>query len=203
VTDKRLNTGAWLLSAAVSALAIYVWGESLRWNFQNLSLYTIFPVLGLLAFSIMWSHYIASVVRQHFKIDRSVTSTYFEVTSYIVLALILLHPGLLIWQLYHDNLGLPPASFERVYGWATLLGMGALFVFLAYEFRRKFEGRLWWRYVQYLSDIAMLVIFYHGLKLGTQLHVKWFRPVWYFYGLSLTGSLMYIYWYKIKTRRLL
>ncbi len=193
---------AWALSLVVLILAIYVWGQSLSWQIFAVPTYQLFPVFGLVAFSLMWVHYIVSALRQYFGIDRSVTAFYFEVTSWMVLAAILLHPSLLIWQLWRDGLGLPPGSYEMVYGWATLLGTGALFVFLAYEFRRKFGKRSWWKYMQYLSDVAMLVIVYHALRLGTQLQVHWFRSVWYFYAGTLIIALIYIYSQKFEARQL-
>lgn len=190
---KWLITGAWLLSLLVSVLSVFVWGQSMDWKLGNLTTYQIFPVLGLIAFSLMWSHYIVSVARQHFGMDKSVTKTYFDVTSWIVLIAIVLHPGLLIYQLYRDGLGLPPFSYERVYGWLTVLGTVSLLAFLAYELRRFYSHKKWWRFVEYIVDAAMLAIFYHGLNLGTQLHVDWFRWLWYFYGLTLVASLIYIY----------
>lgn len=198
MSQKKLNLGAWTLSGIVAALAVYVWGTSLKWKIVGTSTYNIFPVLGLLAFSLMWAHYIVSVVRQYLKIDRSAIQTYFEATSWAVLIAIVLHPSLLIWQLFRDGLGLPPLSYERVYGWATILGTVSLFIFLAYEFRRQFDKRPWWRYMQYLTDLAMVAIFIHALRLGTQVHIHWFRWIWYFYGVTLAVSLTYIYFQKFK-----
>ena len=58
----------------------------------------------------MWAHYIVSATRQQLGIDKRVLHTYIEVTGWLVLILIILHPGLLEWQLFHDGLGLPPGS---------------------------------------------------------------------------------------------
>lgn len=195
MAEKRLNMGAWALSFVVSLLAITVWEQSTK---PPLTIYKLFPIFGLLAFSLMWSHYIVSVIRQYLKIDKSVVLLYFNVTSWIVLIAIALHPSLLIYQLYRDGLGLPPGSYEMVYGWVTLLGTGSWFVFIAYEFRRKFGQKKWWKYIEYLGDLAMLTIFYHGLHLGTQLHIEWFRWIWYFYGVTLVGALSYIYAKKLQ-----
>lgn len=200
--EKRLNLGAWSLSLIVSVLAVYVWGHSLHWEIIGNSTYVLFPIFGLLAFSLMWTHYIVSAIRLYFKIDRSAILTYFNVTSWIVLIAIALHPGLLIYQLWRDGFGLPPFSYDKVYGWLTLLGTASWFVFIAYEFRRKFGKKGWWHYVERLGDLAMLAIFYHGLTLGTQLHIEWFRWVWYVYGLGLIGALAYIYQQKLKTHSL-
>jgi hypothetical protein len=185
----------WLLTAAVSLLAIYVWGSSLAWNFDGLSIYALFPVLGLLAWSIMWSHYMAMYWRQRLLTEDSLKD-YFRLTGYAVLVLLILHPGLLIYQRFRDGFGLPPHSYETYVApsmaWITLLGTVSLLVFLAYELHRWFSGRSWWKYVVYAGDAAMLAIFYHGLELGSQLHVAWFRWVWWFYGICLVVAIVLV-----------
>jgi len=193
----------WLLSAVVTILAIYVWGSSLAWHLSGLSIYQIFPVLGLMAWSIMWSQYMVS-----FWQSRAGTKVrlgdYFRYTGYAVLLLIVLHPGLLIYQRFRDGFGLPPHSYETYVApsmaWITLLGTVSLLVFLAFELRRWFGDRPWWPYVANAGDVAMLAIFYHGLKLGTQLHVEWFRYVWWFYGLCLAAALIQKYLAKLHRR---
>lgn len=203
---RRLQIFAWSLSALVSILAVISWGQGNGWKLAGLTIYQIFPLLGLLAFSIMWSHYIAAVARLHFKQDRAVLKRYFEATSLAVLAFILLHPGLLGWQLWRDGLGLPPANElnyvapdMRLY---IIIAMISYVIFLAYELRRKFGDRSWWKYIAYASDAAMILIFIHSIKLGSQLQMGWFRAVWYFYGLTLLGALAYIYYQKSQSKKL-
>jgi len=190
-------SAAWSLAGIVSALAIVAWGGTYGWHLTPISSYVLFPVLGLLAFSIMWSHYMATVLRGVLKLDRQVLAPYFRWTGYAVLALICLHPGILIYQRFRDGYGLPPTSYERYVapglGWVTLLGTASLLVFLAFEFRRVYGQRSWWHWVADLSDVAMLVILYHGLRLGTSLQHGWFRGVWAFYFVSLVGALAYKY----------
>lgn len=122
----------------------------------------------------------------------------------MVLVAILLHPGLLIWQLWRDGFGLPPGSYLRNYvapnmAWVALLGTISLLVFLSYELRRIFATKRWWRFVQYASDIAMLAVFYHGLRLGSNLQRGWFKWLWLAYGLTLALALIYIYTTKFRT----
>ncbi len=195
---------AWALSLAVAVIAFVAWGQGVGWQFGSLSPYSFFPLFGLLAFSLMWSHYIASVVRQHFNVDKQVLKTYFEVTSFAVLFSILVHPGLLAWQLWRDGLGLPPGSEVKYVGPGLgiyiVMALTALLIFLAYEFRRLFHGKSWWKYMEYATDAAMVLIFIHSLKLGSQLQTGWLQPIWYFYGLTLLGSLAYIYYQKFQKR---
>lgn len=194
-TNRTLDfqIGAWSLSVLVSILAIVVWGQSFNWHLA-LDAYLLFPVLGLVAYSIMWSHYVAGAARSLLHIEESALRQYYRITGFVVLALICLHPGLLIFQRFRDGYGLPPHSYETYVapgmGWITILGTASLLVFLAYEFHRKFGKRPWWHFIAEAGDVAMLAIFYHGLRLGQQLQQGWFRYVWWFYGITLVAILI-------------
>lgn len=201
---KQLQIMAWGVSLGAVLLAIFAWGMSYDWEISSLSTYQLFPLFGLLAFSLMWGHYVAAALRLHFGIDKAVLKQYFEVTSLAVLAAILLHPGLLAWQLWRDGLGLPPGSELNYVGesmkMTVLLGMIALVVFLAYEFRRVYDQKPWWKYVQYASDAAIMLIVIHSLRLGTHLQTGWFKSVWYFYAITLVISIAYIYYRKATNK---
>src|SRR5947208_1391016 len=136
-----IQTFTWTLSLIVVSLAVFVWGQSLHWKIIGISNYNLFPVFGLVAFSLMWTHYMTIVLKIVFKVKMSVFKSYFLITGYVVFMALLLHPGLLIWQLWRDGLGLPPGSYENRYvapglGWVTILGTVSLFTFLTYELRR-------------------------------------------------------------------
>lgn len=188
----------WGLVGLVSLISIFVWGQGLRWQLSGLTVYQLFPVLGLLAFGLMWGHYIVAAVRQLSGLDKQITHSYFTSTSLAVLALILLHPGLLIIQLWRDGFGLPPGSYLTNYvaqglEWAALLGSLSLLVFLFYELYRWHGQKDWWRFVQYASDVAIVAILVHGFRLGSHLQTGWFRAVWLFYGMTLLAALVTIY----------
>ncbi len=203
--DRQLQAVAWGISGVAVVLAFVAWGQGNSWQLAGMSAYQLFPLFGLLAFSLMWGHYVAASLRLHFKLDKAVLKTYFEITSLAVLFAILLHPGLLAWQLWRDGLGLPPGSELSYVGSAmrgsVIIAMVSLVVFLAYEFRRKFDQKPWWKYVQYASDVAILLILIHSLRLGSQLQTGWFQIVWYFYGVTLLMALIYIYFQKYQQRR--
>jgi hypothetical protein len=183
----------WILSSIVSLIALYVWGHSFAWSLSAINAYQFFPLLGLLGFSIMWSHYVIGSLRQNF-LRHIELRPYFRYTDYAVLLAIVLHPGILIYQRFRDGYGLPPHSYETYVApgmdWITLLGSVSLLAFLAFEFHRLFAEKRWWKYVVGAGDLAMLAIFYHGLRLGSQLQGGWFRMVWWFYGLSLLALLV-------------
>lgn len=195
-----LQIGAWSTSLIVSIIAFVAWGTTYGWKFTPLSPYQLFPLLGLLAFSIMWSHYINGAIREIMSIDGSALKLYFRLTSYAVLALICLHPGILIYQRFRDGFGLPPGSYESYVapglGWVTLLGSASFCVFIAYEFRRFFSERTWWHFVTEAGDLAMLAILYHGFRLGGALQRGWFRFVWLFYLIVLVAVLLRKYYYR-------
>ena len=195
---------AWLLVAIVCSLAITTWGQYVGWKLGSVTVYQFFPLLGLLAFSLMWTHYISGTLRRLLKLDKAVLAPYFKYTGAMVLVLICLHPGLLIYQRFRDGYGLPPHSYESYVnpglGWVTLLGSVNLLVLLAYEFKRVYGTRSWWHYMQIATDLAMLSIFYHALRLGDELQQGWFVKVWWFYGITLFAVLIYDYRRKYLAR---
>jgi hypothetical protein len=198
--EQKVQVFAWGLTATATAVAVIAWGETYGWRMSRLSIYQLFPLLGLVAFSVMWSHYVVGVTRRLLGVEKAAVALYFEVTAAVVLGAILLHPGLLAWQLWLDGFGLPPGSewnyVEPAARWAILFGFTALSLFLLFEFRRFYDKRPWWKYVEYLSDGAMVLIYFHALRLGGTLQIGWFRAIWYFYGLTFFGSLVYIYYQK-------
>jgi len=199
-TSPIAMTVAWTLSGLVSLLALIVWGSSFGWQFSGFSTYQLFPIFGLLAFSVMWSHYVMGLVHRLF-FGKTELAGYFRWTGYFVLLCIVAHPGLLIYQRFRDGFGLPPGSYETYVApsvaWVTLLGSVCLLIFLAFELHRWFGKRSWWKYVVYAGDLAMLGIFYHSLRLGSQTHGGWYRIVWWVYGVSLIAVLLYNYAGKI------
>ena len=193
---------AWSLAGLVSLLAFVAWGQNFAWQFDAWSSYLLFPLFGLLAFSLMWTHYIAGAIRRLAKVGKSSIQSQLTITGYAVLALILLHPGLLIWQLWRDGKGLPPESYLNYVGMglkgAVILGSVSLLVFLAYELRPWFHDRKWWPWIPLAGNVAMLAIFVHGLRLGSQTQAGWYHFVWLFYGVTLVAALAVIYYVDTK-----
>lgn len=183
-------------------LAFVAWGDSYSWRLGSLTSYQLFPLFGLLAFSLMWSHYLAAALRMYLGMDKSVLAGYFETTSLLVLTLILLHPGLLAFRLWQDGQGLPPTSQLNFVApaarWAVIVAFIALAVFLLYELRRFYADRSWWKYVQYANDAAMVLIYVHALRLGGALMSGWFLGVWCLYGITFLAAAGYVYSQKRK-----
>lgn len=197
--QSSLPLAAWLLSAAVILLAVTVWGQNIHWQVGDITLYSWFPLFGLAAFGLMWGHYVVTAARQALGSDPAALRPYYRITSWAVLVALLLHPGLLIWQLWSDGFGLPPQSYLTHYvapelGWVAGLGTLSLCAFLAYELWRWFDKKPWWRWVGWASEFAMIAIFYHGIRLGSELQISWFRGLWLVYGLTLVASFAYLHW---------
>lgn len=201
--SSTLQLVPWFLASFVALLALYVWGASFAWNFSQVDAYQFFPLLGLIGFSIMWSHYVVGTLKTNVLKDVELKQ-YFSYTEYIVLACIVLHPGILIYQRFRDGYGLPPSSYETyvapMMAWLTLLGTASLLAFLAFELHRWFGEKPWWKYVLAAGDVAMLAVFYHGLRLGSQVQGGWYHYVWLFYGLVLVVILAYKYGSAIRHR---
>lgn len=189
ISPLASQIAAWTLGAVVCGLGLLAWGHDYNWQFLPFNAYMLFPFLGIVAFSLMWTHYMIGTLGDLAGITSETLAPYFRITGYLVLGLICLHPGLLIFQRFQDGYGLPPHSYETYVrpglGWITLLGMLSLLIFLAFELHRVFGKRPWWRYVADASDLAMLLVFYHALRLGDDLMQPRFRAVWWFYGITL------------------
>ena len=131
---------AWSLLVTVWGSSFIAWGSNIRWQFSLINIYIFFPLLGLWAWSTMWTHYaIGALSLSCPKI--SSTLLYKKITYSLVLALILLHPGLLAYTQWQKNGSLPPGS-ELKYVSSSLrlfvvFGFVALFTFIAYEVLRQ------------------------------------------------------------------
>lgn len=185
---------AWALGGVVSALALLAWGNGLGWQLSALTPYSLFPLFGLLAFSLMWTHYILLALRVY--TDAPGVPLYAAVTQRIVLFSLFAHPGILVFMLYRDGFGLPPGSYtayvgDRLVGYA-LLGTVAWLAFIAYEFKRWFTERPWWRWVLAANAVAMIAIIIHALHLGGDLQSGWYRTTWYVYEALLLLAYAYL-----------
>ena len=201
---RIVQASSWLMGVAVLALAIIVWAQQ-RLGSAGLTVYDYFPLLGLTAFSLMWTHYMIGSIRRLTEVDKKVNHLYMKVTSYVVLLLIVLHPALLIMQLKFDGFGFPPGSYAARYGgegmkFAIVLGMFSLFIFLAFELKKKLKGKKIWKVIEYGQILAMFLIVYHGLTLGRELSVDWYKSVWYVYALLLVASIGYNFVFDRKKK---
>lgn len=186
----RLELVEWLLGGFTILTALAVWWYVRQPHVNELGVYGLFPLFGLVAFGLMWVHFVAGALRRYCGVRRP-RSIFRTSSMYVVLVCIIMHPTLLWLGLWRDDFGLPPMSQYLAYGGtaglntALFVGMLALNVFLVYELKRWFDARRWWRYIEWLQLPAMLMIFFHGLTLGGELAVGWYLALWWLYGLTL------------------
>jgi len=104
---KRYRT--WILFGIVSIIGIALWLMTLSGSVS--SMYQFFPILGVLAWTTMWVHYVAN------SIGKPVNSKRFATwTGRIVLLLILMHPSIFLVQRFLDTGLLPPESYVSYVG---------------------------------------------------------------------------------------
>jgi predicted ferric reductase len=199
--DKTASSPAGLISAILLTvtsvvLAVVAWRQINPGPLDELSPYAVFPLFGLIAFSLMWCMYAINALTKYLEIDSDPLTIYYRVAGYGVLAAILAHPLTFVVSLWRDGFGLPPGSYAAYLGpnlaWVALIGTTCLFIFLAFELHRWFAQKKWWKWVIYANDLAMLAIFYHGYRIGGELQSGWFRYVWFFYGVMLVVCLIYL-----------
>ena len=172
----------WGSGVLLSVLAVVAWAQTRLGGAGALGTYDIFPLFGLLAFSLMASHYINGAIGRFSEHKGKPNDAYWVASSALVLVLMIAHPLLLNYGLVRDGLGLPPASYVAAYSegvlYAFLLGIAGLAIFLLFELKRWFGARKWWRWVEYLQIVGMVTIAIHALVLGRELQHGWYRWVW-------------------------
>ena len=192
MNQKNFDILSWVIFAVSVFLPFLVWGSNLSWDFNNVSIYSFFPLLGLIAWMTMWTHYVTGAIRiRNPKLVKP--NHYSTVTGYLVLACLLLHPGLLAYAQNRNGQGLPPSSFFAYTGdglkLAVMFGSISLLIFLSFEVFNRLKDRqlvkkYWWA-ISLSQSLAMTLIFIHGLRLGNNLQSSLFTFVWVLYGLLL------------------
>ncbi len=195
----------WGLGIVVVVASVGVWIVNREPSISSITINDIFPVLGLIAFGLMWTHFVMDAVRKYYSIPSVKNGAYKTASFGIVLALLLLHPALLWIGLYQDGYGLPPGSHIEAYqGQLLAVGLGtvALMIFLSFELRRWFSKKPWWKIVQYAQIFGMAAIFYHAIELGGELSQDWFALLWWFYGITLVIAIVYVEIHKRRKKSL-
>jgi hypothetical protein len=207
MNQKNYNYFAWSIFAISTLIPFFVWGSNLSWEFGSITAFQWFPLFGLLAWMIMWTHYINGAVRVK-NPNLKKPKYYGKLTAYVVLASLLLHPGILALKQFQLGEGIPPLSFKEYVGdgllVAVLLGSISLTIFLSFEIFDRLRDRpgikKWWIWISISQSLAMILIFVHGLRLGGNLSSGWFTYVWLIYGLLLLPCFYIIHTQDFKDR---
>ena len=166
-------------------------------SFNRAGALLLFPYLGIVAWTTMWTHYSGGLLRRHWT-QLTPSTIYARTTHVLVTVLILAHPLLLANAQYAATNIRPPQSFENYVGVGAMIavtgGLIALFIFLSYDLYRMLQSRPFWRrqawVVSILQAMAMALIFWHGLRLGQHLSSGWFRYWWLALGVVLAFGLI-------------
>lgn len=197
MTAKKL--WPWISGAIVVIAAFAVWVPSLAAT--KLSIYSLFPLFGLLAWSLMWTHYVNGVMVVRYGLERS--KLYKTVSEVIVFFCLWLHPGLLLYQLWVDT-----SSLVQYVGKTNLIffigAFAAWFAFLSYDILVRFKNRPFWKknwiWVSVVQAGAMGVIYLHAIKFGRHIQVEWFKIYWAFLGLVLVPCMAYLLWMELDEK---
>ena len=190
--QSTFNQFAWGILALSVVLPFIAWGSNLSWNFDALQPLTLFGLFGLLAWMTMWTHYVYGAVRIT-NPNLKKPKYYGRLTAWFVLGAILLHPGILAVELWQNGAGFPPSSFTDYVGaslqLAVIFGSIALTLFLSFEVFDRIKTKAWvqkyWKAISISQSLAMILIFVHGLRLGSVIDSGWFYWVWIAYGAAL------------------
>lgn len=175
---------SWTVSAVILTpfIVTYFWTGLFSASF----FYAIFPLFGLMAWSLLGAQYFVGTIRHFAPSSVSNDTLFMRMSSIVILVALLLHPLILIAQRYTDTATLPPASIVSYVGDARMyliwIALTALIFFLLFDVLKPYRQRLRklgiWRYVSLVQVIAMLLIFIHGLLLGSLFADGWMRLWW-------------------------
>jgi hypothetical protein len=207
MTQKSFSQFTWGILIVSILIPLIVWGTNINWQIGSITLYQWFPLFGLLAWMVMWTHYVSGAVRV-LKPTLKKPPYYGVFTAYLVLGCLLLHPGLLAFAQAQNKVGLPPLSFYEYVGeglkLAVIFGSIALLIFLSFEvFSRMKNNKFimqWSLAISISQSVAMVLIFVHGLRLGSNLNSGWFYYIWILYGIILLPSFYIIHTQDFKDR---
>lgn len=192
------------LNMTVIALAIVAWsGSSAK---GGITTFSVAGLLAILAFSMMWVHYLSEAIKDTWFPDED-TGWQYPLTRWFVLFAIVVHPLLLTTYFALNHYGWPPGSYEAFFGSPkylfVYLGYVGLAAFFAFEINRQYQKRHWNRYVFHANILAMFLILIHGFRLGTVTNYGWYYAVWWLYGgiFTLLALRLYMRYYTMMSGR--
>ncbi len=195
ITQSQFNILSWGLVAASIMAVTFAWGDLLGWEVGSLSPYQWFPLFGMIAWTVMATHYYLGALRL-MQPGLSRPPYFKQITGYIVLGALLLHPGILAIAQFQNGEGLPPSSYLAYVGdsmrLAVMLGSVSLLTFLSFEILERLKSNKTidknWKYVSLAQAVAMGFIWFHAVKLGSHVSSGWVYWMWVVYGLALLPS---------------
>ena len=174
---------------------LWVVGNNTNWSLDSSFVLNLFPLFGILAFTLLWLHVISGVfepwLRQYIDFDRFVQNT-----SLLIFVSIILHPLLLLIPVGFNFTLI--FTYGKFYIWLAIIGWLLLITYDIGKFLKKkynFFVRNWTN-ILLISNVGFILTFFHSLSIGDNLQTGPLRIVWIFYG--ITAILGIIYTYGIK-----
>lgn len=166
--------------------------QSIQWTPETNWIQNIFPMFGLLAFSLLWLHSISGAfepwLRKHVNFDVFVSRT-----ATLILIAIILHPLLLLIDmrfslqdtfLYYGK----TAVWLGIIGWLLLISYDITKPFKKYAVVAKR-----WNSILIISNIGFVITFFHALKAGSDLQSGFLKYLFIFYGVTAIICLIWTY----------
>jgi len=187
-----------LFCAIVMLIPVYFWLSLISWNLSSVNLYYLFPLLGMLAFSLMWIQTVVGTFDnkfgQIFSLER-----FYSITGLSVLILFVSHPLLASFAQWRSGSGLLLQSLfnlvesdNKIF---LILGMTAFTIFILYEFVPRLSKFDIIRKIapvfQWLSYLGVILVWIHSINLGTHLQTGALKYIWMFYGISAIAMFLY------------
>lgn len=180
---------------ATVAVVLPIWAHirNVSWSDSSLLL-NLFPIFGLLAFTLLWLHSMSGVFEEYLR--RLYNFDFFvHWSSLVILVSFVLHPLLLLILIDFDIFGL----FEG-HSLPLWLGVIGFVLLLTYDIGKALKKRelfsRHWNKILVISTAGFLLTFFHSIMLGSDLQSGFLRSLWIFYG--VTAILATIYTYGIK-----
>ena len=201
MSRKELLGTLWLLLiSVVLAIPVVLWGNGLHWELGRVTLYAFFPLLGLLAFSLMWLQISALTLKSFVTQEDLATDTFLKKSGIFVLLLIIFHPVLLGVAMAQVGAGLPLQSlYQYVPPKQTIFITYALIawsIFIMSEITSRLQKVSWikrgGKVIEYLNYAGFFLIFWHSIHIGSNLQSGFARGLWWVYAVTALVGLVLV-----------
>lgn len=187
-SQKRYTAITLIWAAVAYPLLTVIFART--WALDETLLYNLFPIFGVMAFTILWLHVISGVferdLRKLINFD-----LYVRRTAWIVFVSIIMHPLLALFSFDFDLWGI-----IDVYGtWPIRLAVTGWLLLITYDIARLLHKkeffRRHWRKILFISTIGIILAFFHSIWIGSDLQSGPLRFLWIFYGVTAILATIY------------
>lgn len=154
---------------------------------------SLFPVFGLLAFTLIWLQIMIGTFMRHLLRVFPGIFRFHRFEGILALTFSLLHPGLLFfslgWDYFKFEFITPEQRLFLVLGYlAVTILLTTVTTALLYRHPLLIRN---WRWVHRLNYLVLPLIFFHSKNLGGDLQSQPLSGLWWFYLITYLGALAY------------